>query len=342
MPKFQDALIEQGAGAVGSVVGAGMGLLLGGINDRRQLKQQGRLNEQQWKIDQRAIDYNYEKQLEMWERTGYGGQMKQLKEAGLNPGLIYGMGGAGGATTGSGGGGGVHGTAAPTGGGEIMGMMQLRNMEAQNALLKAQAKKTDVEADKLAGVDTEEAKTRIAAGLQGIEESKSRINVQKLDAKLKEIEAAYQGRTLEDRIELLDYDVKIAFTELELIRNQAFVSRNTMNEQVTLIKNQVVQSIANILNTRASTANLKADTALKGEQRQLTMELAQKAVNDVMQGWDSLSNENKMVRLDEMMKTYHTDVSREVKNDLINIIDAIYDGGKGRTPIEGFSPKRKY
>ena len=44
-------------------------------------------------------------QYDMWKKTNYPAQMKMLKEAGLNAGLLYGQGGGGGTTTGGQGGG---------------------------------------------------------------------------------------------------------------------------------------------------------------------------------------------------------------------------------------------
>lgn len=158
-------------GAASSIIGTGMGLLLEKHNDKRQIRQQHLLNEQQEAMAKRMSRYNMDNQLEMWEKTGPKGQMKQLKEAGLNPALIYGQSGPGGSTqvdSAS-----VNNVSAPGGGGEIQGMM---GMQLQNAMLgaqieniKAQTEKTKVDAAKAAGVDTDLAKVNIDnAKLDGI------------------------------------------------------------------------------------------------------------------------------------------------------------------------------
>lgn len=117
-----------------------MGMVLGGYNDKRQLRQQDALNEQQFGIDKRMIDYQMMKQLEMWNKTGYGAQVQQLKDANLNVGLLYGMKGGGGLTTGNASGG-INAKGAPQGGREIqdvMGMgMQLQLLQAQKENIKA-------------------------------------------------------------------------------------------------------------------------------------------------------------------------------------------------------------
>lgn len=138
MGKFGELMGATGAGAVDSAVGAVLGLALGGVNDKRQIKQQGKLNEQQIAGNKEMGKFNQELQMDMWNKTNYGAQMAHMKDAGLNPALMYGMGGGGGTTTGSGSGtGGVSGADAPKGGGEAMGMMQMGLMQAQKANIEA-------------------------------------------------------------------------------------------------------------------------------------------------------------------------------------------------------------
>ena len=132
---------ELGMQAASGAVDAGLGLLLQSHNDRRQLRQQEKLNQQSLAFNQKLYDYQNSKQLEFWQKTNYPAQVEQLKKAGLNPALLYGSGGSGGAITG-GGIGNAAPTGAPAGGGEIMGM-QL--MQAQRKLIEAQTKKTEAD-----------------------------------------------------------------------------------------------------------------------------------------------------------------------------------------------------
>lgn len=62
-------------------------------------------------------------QMDMWEKTNYKEQMKQMRMAGLNPALLYGKGGGGGATTGSQGGG-----SAASGSASMAPMMDLSTL----------------------------------------------------------------------------------------------------------------------------------------------------------------------------------------------------------------------
>lgn len=145
-------------GAANNVIGTGLGLMLEKHNDRRQLRQQDKLNAQQEQMSKRLGDYNQANQLAMWKATGPVGQMEQLKKAGLNPGLIYGMGGAGGATTGSSNAS-ASGGGAPSGGGEILGMqsaaMNLALLKAQKENIEADTKKKLTDAELTSGAQTE-------------------------------------------------------------------------------------------------------------------------------------------------------------------------------------------
>ncbi len=87
-----------------SLVGAGMGLLGMIGQNARARKQHERTkelmdiqNKNQWNLNKQGADL----QMDMWNKTNYGAQMQHLKDAGLNPSLMYGNSGGGGTTAGS-------------------------------------------------------------------------------------------------------------------------------------------------------------------------------------------------------------------------------------------------
>lgn len=138
-------MIGEGAGIAGTVAGIlGIGEKR---QDRRQIEQQKRLQELQIQGNKEMSEFEKNQQLDMWNKTNYGAQVNHLKEAGLNPALLYGMGGSGGATTGGGSGAGVSGGHAATGvQGQGMALetalatAQLANIQAQTEKTKAEAK----------------------------------------------------------------------------------------------------------------------------------------------------------------------------------------------------------
>lgn len=223
--------------AAGTAVNTGLGMITAGWNDKRQIKQQGKLNEQQYAIDGRALERQKAAELEMWKNTGPQAMTEQLKKAGLSPALQYGGAGGGGATTG-GGGSGVNAPGAPSGGGEIMG---IQLMNAQKKLLEAQTVKTQAEAKKTAGVDTELTNQQwrmatIAANLaaETYEETYRKI----VDmAKIVANEAEVSGATKDEAIELKEGEL----VGLGLANELKKVGITKTEQEITNLVNQVAQ-----------------------------------------------------------------------------------------------------
>lgn len=132
--------------------------------------------EEQWKYNKNimALQNQYQQQAaeksqqyakDYWDYTNAENQVAHLKNAGLNIGLMYGQGGAGG----MGASGGAHQASPDQPQGNPVGMalqvqqleQQRRMNDAQIALAEAQAEKAGAEATKISGVDTQEALKRI-------------------------------------------------------------------------------------------------------------------------------------------------------------------------------------
>lgn len=184
-------------GMIGGFAGGALGMI--GQNERasKQHERQKELMGIQYGNQQRLNQQGQALQMKTWKDTGYGAQMKMMKEAGLNPGLMYGMSGGGGQTTGSQSGGSAQSgnSHAPM---DIGNSVQAALAASQIKLSNSQANKNDVEANKLKGVDTNEGNQRIAesisraelnAKLGVTEDSKVKLNdsIKSLnDAKTKE------------------------------------------------------------------------------------------------------------------------------------------------------------
>lgn len=169
-------------GVGGLVTGAlsGIGSLLG-LGSRKEKKaREAEEREHQRQLEYMALQAKYNKEQaqystelskEMWDYTNYENQVEHLKNAGLNPALLYGNGGSGGSAAGAGSAAGV-GLPASTG----VGMaIQWQTMEAQKHLTEAQAAKANAEAAKLMTVDTENIESETAKNKQEIKESEKRI-----------------------------------------------------------------------------------------------------------------------------------------------------------------------
>lgn len=135
--------IKAATGIVPAIMGAfGIGEKR---QDRRQLRQQEKLQELGIKGSKELTDYNKAKELEMWNKTNWGAQMEHAKEAGLSPGYLYSKGGGTTGTVGSGGVGMSVGGAADAASGmnastnQAMAIAQLQNLQANTEKQKAEA-----------------------------------------------------------------------------------------------------------------------------------------------------------------------------------------------------------
>lgn len=117
--------------------------IIGNMNDGRSYALNVRNQALQIKGQKEMTDYNVDKQLAMWKKTGPVGMAEQLGMAGLNKALMYGGTGAGGQSNS------ITGGSVGTGGGSQAAPMQGMSM----LLMKAQADNLKADtADKLANL----------------------------------------------------------------------------------------------------------------------------------------------------------------------------------------------
>lgn len=134
-------------GLGGAALIGGASQLLGiGLNqqgNQQQMAQQQALMQQQFQNQQALNLQGQQIQQQNWDYTNYENQVKHMENAGLNVGLMYGMGGGGGQSMGAGSSGGASGGNAPQNNmPQILGIAQDAALKAaQTELVKAQADK---------------------------------------------------------------------------------------------------------------------------------------------------------------------------------------------------------
>lgn len=258
-------------GAATNAVNAGMGLVLGGIQDRRQLKQQQKLLDQQQKEDREQALFQQGLQYDMWKRTGPVGQMEQYKKAGLNPALMYGMGGGGGQSMGQPTGN-VNAEGAPRGGGEAMGMMQIAAQQAQIELLKAQAENTKA--------DTSQ---KLGWGKENVEASTKGINQETENKILNGIMLKWTGKEMEG-----EYKVREGLRGMEEVTREAeFAARSGIAENIA---------------TLANNGQLENKSNYEIEQLLLQNAKTKEETRNIIKGMDLLEEHIKGAKLENIMK----------------------------------------
>ena len=81
-----------GMNAAGAAIDNTIGLIAGGLQANRQMKNQRKLMAEQLAIDKLKMEEQRKMQLQMWKDTNYAAQVEEMKKAGLSIGLMYGKG----------------------------------------------------------------------------------------------------------------------------------------------------------------------------------------------------------------------------------------------------------
>lgn len=171
-----------GAGFIGNALSQAFGL---SWSPQRAMQEQWKYNKNimalQNQYQQQAAEKSQQYAKDYWDYTNAENQVRHLKNAGLNVGLMYGQSGAGG--MGASGGAKQESPSQPQGNPVGMALQvqqieqQRRMNDAQISLAEAQADKARVEASKIGGVDIQESLARIENLLAGAEKSRKEGNV---------------------------------------------------------------------------------------------------------------------------------------------------------------------
>lgn len=136
----------------GGIIGQGMGMLDEAINGdrrrRKQIEQQQKLTDISTEQQMDLMREQKQHQLDMWNETNYVAQMEHMKNAGLNPSMIYGTGGSGAGVAGTVGGANSGSGKASSESEQAMAMNQAKAMGLQMAKTSAEIKVLESQAEK--------------------------------------------------------------------------------------------------------------------------------------------------------------------------------------------------
>lgn len=282
MPIIEQLGMQAAQGATGGI----LGLALGGLQNQQQLHQQQRLQQLQIEGNKQMIDYNMSKQMQMWHDTNYGAQVKELEAAGLNPALLYGQGGGGGTTTGNTSTNVTQGQATK-GGNQLaeIGMgMQLQLLQAQKENIQADTENKKAENP---NIPVAGAKMQAETAL-----TKSQTDLANLDVKF------YQ-QTFDTRIQEIDRKVELIAQEARSIDQNTGITADTRDATVSKMQAEAVGAILqNILIGAKTNATQQEITESKARVSKMTQ--------DVMQGWQQLSLNEKRMKVEGVMNEFST------------------------------------
>ncbi|AXH73449.1 MAG: DNA pilot protein [Microviridae sp.] len=225
-------------------------------------------------------------QMQTWEQTNYPAQVEMLKKAGLNPGLLYSKGGAGG-STGSQGGGSASGGSAASGSAQMaqstrmMDILSMQSIKAGITTQEAQARKANAEADVIEKYGGGKSEAEIEAQKAGAGKAQAETEVAKVEARIKEIEEANTQREIDTRIS------NTAALTSKLVQENA-ITAETRNSIVERTKQEAIGATLENELTRTKT-NL-TESEIKAIQ------------TGIVQKWTELSQKGRSIEIDQFAK----------------------------------------
>ena len=296
---------------IGTIMGIG-GAAMGAINANSASKQSWentvRLMDIQAQLNRENAKFNTGQAKEMWNYTNFENQMKHIEAAGLSPGVIYGMGGAGGSSQGAGA---ASGVGLPQDQSVGMGLraqeigINMANAMSQIKLNESQANKNEAEANKISGVDTEAQKATIDNLIAQTSNEKIRrglilgqIRVQDAEEELKRAGVDWTKSKTDEvkwNIKSLQRGIDKLTTEIEGAQYDNELKKRT-------IDNKVKESSLIL-------QNLMSEILLKGSQKKVNEEQAKAIPAEILQGWEELAKKGKALIIQrEQMEAYAQDV----------------------------------
>jgi hypothetical protein len=207
-----------------------------------------------------------------WDYTNYENQVKHMKNAGLNVGLMYGMGGGGGQSSAASSGGSAAMGQAPQAQ-NYMGLMQAELLGSQAKLNEAEADKAKALADKTRGVDTKLGETQIGSLTQGIENQKAQQKLTEMETDLKGIEYDLKEATFDDSIQIVNNEKNKGLKQIYILEKEG------------LIKNEEAKVKAKELTLKL--AGMELDNAFTKMNTKLTEEKIAQVKQDVINSIDT-------------------------------------------------------
>lgn len=319
-----------GMQAAGNAISEGMGIAMQPIKNKQQLKQARRLQDLQLEGDATRLQRNQAAALQMWKDTNYSAQMEELEKAGLNPGLIYGMSGGGGATasvTPGGGGGQAAGVAQESKGGQGMGLMagQMALLEAQKENIEADTRNKEAENPNIPKtgrkleVETEQL-------MQGISNAKIQEQILGFQRDIAKIDANIADQTSEDKMGQIRSMAEHAASAAEMIERDNIIAGETKQEKINQIKAEAYGVVLRNALTQAQTGKTTAETS------KVAVEIANMIVNMGVE-WAKLGLEGQRVKLQEKLVNFNTSNSQRLYDNILRGVQTVTTAIKPGTTI---------
>lgn len=217
-------------------------------------------------------------QMKTWEQTNYPAQVQMLKQAGLNPGLLYSKGGAGGTTGSQGGGSAASGSASQAQPMNIANILQMQAMKAQIAQAEATTRKTSAEAEVIEKYGGGKSEAEIGAAQAGAGKATAEAENTRVETEIRKIEQANTQREIDARV-----NSTIALTN-KLTQDNAI----TAETRASIVKR-----------TQEEAIGAELENELKEAKTKLTEAEIRAIHTGIVQKWTELSQKGQTIKIDQ-------------------------------------------
>jgi hypothetical protein len=265
-------------GQVAQIGNAGMQHGLNQFNAKQQFGRQKELMHQQMMNQRQLNQQGHNLQYEMWKKTNFAEQRKQLEKAGLNPALLYGNTGAQGTTGSQSGGSAGGGMAQMSQSAQFMGMESML-MAKQMEKMDAEILKLKEEAGYIGGAQTDLTwsqsdyykdlglKTQQETELVKLQQSLTRANTKEVGEKIKNwiIENDIKGEAKESIIK--NYEMQAILTEVQGKLAEANITLTEAQEKK--VKQDISESIQKVQSMRGELKVLQESKGTEGWEKKV-------------------------------------------------------------------------
>ena len=339
-------------GAANTAVGGALGIGTAAINSSIQNNQQANLMQMQDRYNEIQTQRNIQAQLDLWDKTNYSAQVEQMKKAGINPALLYGKGGAGGATTAAN----TVNNTAPSAS-RPMEIQQMIGIALQNQMQQAQIKNIEADTKGKEISNANEGEGGINQQLKFANIDNLIANTNNTEAKTKLTEAQIIGQEITNAKDnaTLEASINKAYTEMELAINmltesdirtgamvenkEAFMENYKQQLAAQAILNKLNQSQTTVNNSQTTVNNSQAtvnNQQVKNLQESINLiksqtKLNEQQIQNLLQTIVNMKTENIL----NTIKTNQGNRQLELKNREIDVIEKLgYMGIGSRTAVD--------
>lgn len=253
--------------------------VLNGMNqmangDRDSQKQQNynlELMDKQYQYNQRGAEEQARREREMFEYTSPEHRVEQLKSAGLNPGLIYGMGGGGGATTAN--------LSSPS-----VGLPAAPNVAQSTANKTAQVGMALQLAKLKSEIDLNQSAAEVN---KTTAEMKSGIETQQKTAEIGKIQSETLNKDIMNKFAEIELEIKTAtkFADIDKITALANQAKVALEKSILEYGIDKATAETRIKQYNANLQKTIIDTLTANSQNEYNKQKVTESINEIAQRW---------------------------------------------------------